>query len=95
MTEGQSQFADWLNAYQEAYLHATALEGELCPNCGARSLKLLFIVENARAADGTAVFWCDSCLLGLTPLRAFIAEGGKRILRGSEVIPNYTLVVDE
>ena len=89
------RYSTWMDGYQWAYDHAASVGDMNCPSCGSKSLHLVFVVDEPDAESGTAVFWCDSCMQGLPPLRAPVAEDGERILRGTEVVPNYTLVVDE
>jgi hypothetical protein len=84
-----------MDEYQWAYTHAAFVNGQACPNCGLKSLRLIFVVDEPIAQSGTAAFWCDSCLHGIGPLRAPVAVDGERVLRGTEVIPNYTLVIEE
>jgi hypothetical protein len=84
-----------MDEYQWAYDHATSVGERGCPNCGSKSLHLIFVVDEPDAESGTAVFWCDSCMQGLAPNQAPVAEEGERIRRGTEVVPNYTVVVEE
>lgn len=95
MTGPQGGFDRWMNEYGRAYQNPSGVGSQPCPNCGAVSLRLIFIVEALGSERGMAVFWCDSCLHGLIPLSAPVATGGERVQKGSEHVPNYTLVIDE
>jgi hypothetical protein len=81
--------------YDWAYHHARILDSRPCNSCGSPSLRLIFITEREHVESGTAVFWCNSCLRGLLPLRALVPDGGETVLRGAEAVPDYELVVDE
>ena len=43
------------------------------------------------------MFWCDSCLTGLIPLRAPLPEEHEErlVARGERDVPNYRLVVPD
>jgi hypothetical protein len=95
VSKGRSPHRLWMDAYEWAYTHAATIGTRPCPRCGARSLRLIFVVDQLDSESGTAVFWCDACLHGLIPLRAPVAENGRRVLRGTECVPNYTLIIEE
>ncbi|MER5478643.1 hypothetical protein ABT026_16975 [Streptomyces sp. NPDC002734] len=57
-----------------------------------KDLQLIFIVDDMRDGSGMSVFWCNSCLSGLAPNRAPLPPAGRRVLRGSEEVPNFRLV---
>jgi hypothetical protein len=57
-------------------------------------LNLVYVVRDEASGRGTGVFWCGRCLFGLTPLNAPVPPGGRRVLAGTEDVPNYTLVID-
>jgi hypothetical protein len=95
VTEPQSEYAAWVAAYEQAWHSPSAVSEMVCPSCGEKSLRLVFVVEDLAAESGTAIFWCDSCRRGLLPVRAPIPAGAEKVLRGQEKVPNYALVIDE
>jgi len=95
MSELRSPYTEWLDAYELAVAHASDFGAQPCPNCGSMSLRLVFIVDDFSAESGTAVFWCDHCLRGLIPMRGPVPISGERVLRGTEHVPDYVLVIDE
>lgn len=92
---GSAGFALWLDMYVGAFRDPAALKNTACPDCGVRALRMIFVVRSYDEADGTAVFWCDSCHRGLQPLRGPVAEGGECRIRGTEAVPNYSFVLDD
>lgn len=84
----------WRQAYEEVYRDASHADAVPCPNCGARALRLLFVVRNDDDEDGTAVFWCDACRYGLLPVRAPVPAAGERRRKGTESVPDYLLVAE-
>jgi hypothetical protein len=82
-------------AFELAYRNAGSTRTEPCPGCGEPELRLRFLVTSAGAVRGTAVFWCDYCLRGLIPLRTLVPDGVETVLRGTETIPNYTIVPEQ
>jgi hypothetical protein len=92
---GASEFARWLDAFDFAYRNAASFRGGKCPHCGHHDLRLVFLVKEAGSVRGTAVFWCDHCLRGLIPQRTLVPRGVETVLRGTETIPNYTIVPEQ
>lgn len=95
MSDPHTAYEAWINRYEEAWHSPSSVPTMSCPSCGEKSLRLIFRIETADAEWGTAIFWCESCLHGLPPLRAPLPDGGERVLRGFEVVPNYRLVIDD
>jgi hypothetical protein len=94
MSDPRNAYQEWIARYQEAWRSPSSVSYMSCPSCGERSLRLIFVVELADAESGTAIFWCESCLRGLMPMRAPLPDGGHRTLKGFEVVPNYSLIID-
>ncbi|MFB7337438.1 hypothetical protein ACFC00_38385 [Streptomyces adustus] len=92
---GTATFASWFDTYERVFRDPDSLAETACPNCGARTLRMIFIVRSHEAENGTAVFWCDSCRNGLQPLNAPVARGGERKIRGTETVPDYSFVLDD
>jgi hypothetical protein len=89
-----ASYEQWEDAFQRAY-GAPGLVGEqLCPNCGVRALRLLFVVEREGDRDGRAVFWCGNCRYGLPPNRSLVPPGG-RVVTDDPEVPNYRIVPPE
>jgi DNA-directed RNA polymerase subunit RPC12/RpoP len=86
---------DWYRAYRMVYEDASRGRTVACPHCGARSLRLLFVVRNQDDEDGTAAFWCDACLHGLMPTRAPVPPTGERYVKGTESVPDYSLITGD
>lgn len=90
-------FEAWLDAYGEVYDAIPAEAGVACPNCGHRTLRLVFTGDLDRAI-GYAHFWCDTCLQGIGISRAPIPDGAAvRDIRLPQAereppIPNFSLV---
>jgi hypothetical protein len=90
-------FDDWLTAYGDVYDAIPGDAGLACPNCGHRTLRLVFTGDRDRAI-GYGHFWCDTCLFGIGISRAPIPDGAVvqdiHLLREEREprIPNYTLV---
>ncbi|MFF0151643.1 hypothetical protein [Micromonospora sp. NPDC005203] len=89
-------FDEWLDAYDVVYEALPAQSDHACPNCGHRTLRMVF---NARpGADvGYVSFWCDTCLEGISVSRAPIPAGAtvrstdKPVEERRPAIPNYRL----
>lgn len=88
-----STYESWLAAYNRAYQSPRDTGSIVCPSCGARSLRLVFVVDEPEATISVVAFWCDSCVRGLMPNRAQVPAGGCRAFRGEEDIPDYRLVI--
>jgi len=57
-------FDEWLAGYDIVYRTLPATSEVPCPNCGHRTLRLVF--TGPRRGDyGYASFWCDTCLQGI------------------------------
>jgi hypothetical protein len=91
----EGSYLKWLSAYGQAWQNPSIVKKLPCPSCGAKSLRLLFLVNEIADAVGIRVFWCESCMRGLIPLRASVPETGSRLLKNAAVIPNFRLVVDD
>jgi len=57
-----ASYEEWLDAFQQAYRAPDRVSELACPNCGARELRLRFVLYGNRGHEANAVFWCDSCL---------------------------------
>ena len=90
----RNEFNRWMDEYEHAYSEPRGIGGQSCPNCKAKSLRLVFVVRSPLDEFGVAVFWCSSCMLGLVPLKASVAVNGVVVVEGEEKIPNYALVTD-
>jgi len=91
----RSIYNKWLDSYELAYDEPAAVNRIACPSCGQLCLNLLFIVESGADVRGTSAYWCGVCLRGLPPNRTLIPQGGLVVERGNEIVPNYTLVIDD
>ncbi|NYF59342.1 hypothetical protein [Micromonospora purpureochromogenes] len=67
-------FDEWLTAYDVVYRALPAASDLACPNCGHRTLRIVFTARPA-AEHGYASFWCDTCLEGIYVSRAPIPAG--------------------
>ncbi|MEU6234450.1 hypothetical protein [Kitasatospora sp. NPDC047058] len=99
----QNRHADWetwLSCYQQAVSSRPDRIEEECPNCGSRSLELVFIGPLGLGA-GAANFWCGTCLTGIVISRCPVPEGARFIPSdqprngNSGRPPNFVLVVPE
>ena len=90
-------FDEWLAAFDEVYRTLPADEKTACPNCGHRTLRLVFTAK-PDADVGYAAFWCDTCLQGVHISRSAIPVGA--VVRDSSLpiedrqpsIPDYVAV---
>ena len=90
-------FDDWADAYNEVYDAIPADADVACPNCGHHTLRLVFTGDLERYV-GYGMFWCDTCLLGISLCRVFIPDGA--VVRDIHLdredrmpaIPNFRLV---
>jgi hypothetical protein len=89
-----ASYEQWDEAFQRAYEAPDAVGQLVCPNCGARALRLLFVVEEEGDSVGRAVFWCGNCLYGLMPNRSPVPPGARTVTDDPEV-PDYELVLPE
>ncbi|WP_433393664.1 hypothetical protein [Micromonospora sp. KLBMP9576] len=67
-------FDKWLEAFDAVYQTLPEAPGLACPNCGHRTLRLVFTARPS-ADHGYASFWCDTCLEGIYVSRTFIPAG--------------------
>jgi len=67
-------FDDWMDTYEEVYAALPGDAGAACPNCGQRTLRLVFTGDLDRDT-GYGSFWCDTCLTGVGICRAPIPDG--------------------
>jgi hypothetical protein len=90
-------FDDWLAAYSEVYDAIPKDAAVACPDCGHKTLRLVFTAD-PRHAVGYGHFWCDTCLRGIgiscAPIPdGAIAQDSHRPREEREPkIPNFTLV---
>lgn len=91
-------YDDWLAAYSDVY-DAIPNDPHLpCPNCGHRTLRLIF-TGDPDTKIGYGHFWCDTCLHGIGISRAPIPDNAtmQNIHQPRDdrtpKIPNFTLVV--
>ncbi|MEU7619237.1 hypothetical protein AB0B27_24510 [Micromonospora rifamycinica] len=90
-------FDEWLDAYDVAYHALPVRPGQQCPNCGHRTLRLVFTAPPG-SGYGYASFWCDTCLEGIHLSRAPVPDGAEVQPLGlpaeerNRNIPNYRLV---
>ena len=67
-------YDQWLAAYSAVY-DAVPDDADLaCPNCGHKTLRLVFTGDLDRGI-GYGHFWCDTCLQGIGISRAPIPDG--------------------
>lgn len=57
-------FDQWQVAYDVVYRALPATSDLACPNCGQRTLRIVFTAQPAANA-GYVSFWCDTCLEGI------------------------------
>jgi hypothetical protein len=92
-----ASFEEWLEAFDEVYRGSSADEKVACPNCGHRTLRLVFTAKPG-AEVGYAAFWCETCRQGIHISRTVIPGGA--VVRDSSVpiedrepaIPDYEAV---
>ncbi|MGC4862321.1 hypothetical protein [Micromonospora sp. DT41] len=92
-------FNEWLTAYDIVYRELPATSSLACPNCGHRTLRIIFTAPPA-AEHGYVSFWCDTCLEGIYVSRALIPDGvtvtarstGEPTEERNRGIPEYRLV---
>ena len=92
-----SSYEKWLDLYGDLYDAPALLTESACPNCATIGrLEVVFAVRDNSRDNCLAYFWCGNCLMGIGPLRAPLPESGWEVIRkGTERVPNYTLVLDE
>ena len=90
----RASFNEWLDSYQSAYRQPALLASQRCPNCDCQSLRLIFRVANEDDPRATAIFWCDSCMYGLLPMRCAAPDESVGTIR-DELVPNYRIVAPQ
>ena len=96
-SSGTATRTQWGETMYEACEDLSRLPEIPCPNCVAKTLRVLFIgLPEIRAASG--YLWCDTCLLGLTVCRMGVPEDGEIISHTVPVedralsMPDFTIV---
>lgn len=51
-----ASYEEWLDAFQQAYRAPDRVSELACPNCGARELRLRFVLYGNRGHEANAVF---------------------------------------
>lgn len=87
-----ASYERWLEAFQGAYRAPDRIAGLACPNCGARELRLRFVIYGDREDRANAVFWCGSCLEGMPPGPSEIPAGCAAVRHEDAGIPDYRVV---
>jgi hypothetical protein len=95
-------YAEWLDAYESAYLDPESLPDLPCPSCGAKTLQLRFpMLPPAGDSEGAgyAAFWCGTCEQGLMTCRTPIPPWAQWLLTDAEAaaaqkvgIPSYKII---
>ncbi|MET8044901.1 hypothetical protein ABZU25_29060 [Micromonospora sp. NPDC005215] len=67
-------FDEWLTAYDVVYRALPSTSDLACPNCGHRTLRIVFTAPPA-AEYGYVSFWCDTCTEGIYVSRAPVPAG--------------------
>ncbi|MFD0785409.1 hypothetical protein ACFQZ8_15990 [Micromonospora azadirachtae] len=89
-------FDEWLDAYDIVYRTLPAASNLACPNCGHRTLRVVFTAQSG-AGHGYASFWCDTCLEGIylsrtpVPVGADVRSTDDPIVERNRDIPDYRL----
>lgn len=92
-----ASFDEWLESYDASYRALPAPPTGACPNCGHRTLRLVFTAQPGTDV-GYASFWCDTCLEGVHVSRAVIPAGveARSLATAPDerrpIIPDYRLV---
>ncbi|TCO62093.1 hypothetical protein EV192_102230 [Actinocrispum wychmicini] len=97
MSPSKSEFDEWVEMFSSLHRDPSSIASRTCPHCGARRLRMVFMVGGKKIETGAvakAALWCDSCLFGLMPNKSWVPPAGETVLEGEENIPNYRLVVD-
>lgn len=87
---------DWISTYERAYANPPEVQAIECPNCGSRTLSLVFS-EKLEGGIGYASFWCDACIFGIHISRTQIPDAAQFIPHdgadGTEIqIKDYTVI---
>jgi hypothetical protein len=80
----------WLDAF-EAATNTGETSHIACPCCSSDSLRLEVLVRPADNSRGTAYFWCDRCMWGLTP-NTCAADPHLPIVHENPDVPDYRIV---
>lgn len=86
-----ASYEQWLEAFQRAYRAPDRTSELACPNCGARELRLRFVIYGDRQDQANAAFWCGSCLEGLPPGPSEVPVGCAGIRGEDAGVPDYRL----
>ncbi|MCL1869026.1 MAG: hypothetical protein FWF90_01270 [Promicromonosporaceae bacterium] len=83
----------WTEALEAATRDPLGVGSIPCPDCGARSLRIAFVVDRPEDTSAVVAFWCDSCLYGMVPQRVRLPEDVVPVGRADgSGIPYYSLV---
>jgi hypothetical protein len=82
----------WLDVFDRAYREPGQISALACPNCGARELRLRFVLYGSRGIGAYAVFWCGSCLQGLPPGPSKVPAAWTPVRREDAGVPDYQVV---
>ena len=87
-----ASYEQWLDVFQQAYCAPDRVSELACPNCGARELRLRFVLYGNQGHEASAVFWCDSCLEGMPPGPSEVPAACTPVRREDAHVPNYRIV---
>lgn len=85
-------YEQWLDVFQLAYRAPDRVSELACPNCGARELRLRFVLYGTSEHEVNAVFWCDSCLEGMPPGPSELPVTCIPVRPEDVSVPNYRTV---
>lgn len=85
-------YQEWLDAFQRAYRAPDRVSELACPNCGARELRLRFVLYGRQEREANAAFWCDSCLQGMPPGPSEVPATCTPVRSEDAHVPNYRIV---
>jgi hypothetical protein len=91
VTSLMASYEQWLEVFQRACHDPDRASELVCPNCGERQLRLLFVIYGTDEDRVNAVFWCGSCLEGLPPGPSEVPAGCARVRHEGVDIPNYRI----
>ncbi|MFD1047580.1 hypothetical protein ACFQ1S_19560 [Kibdelosporangium lantanae] len=92
MTSGSVDFDTWYDVYLKAYRDPSVLPSLSCPNCGSKSLNLVFQSFRRDDGRGIRVFWCGSCMFGLAPNRVILPDNAEVTLFDEFVVPDFVVI---
>ena len=84
-----ASYEQWLDVFQKAYSAPDQVLDLVCPNCGAKDLRLRFVILGGDGARSDAVFWCGSCLEGMLPGPSEVPATCTPVRREDANVPNY------